>query len=417
MITILEKWLENQNLQQDSSMLFKEANLCYKSSAYKAAMLFSYLAFQTILKNRILSATVPIGYTKTLWSKIQKDIRNDDKWDTTVFECSQRKKPSPIFIISEDLRQQLIYWRNRRNDAAHSKSNIVNYALVESFWCFIESNLPKLVVAGSKESLTNKIKRHFDYRFNPPGKNYDYIIQEIPHAIEKHALYDFFEEIGNSTDVFSNNEDRINFFVDILKIENPNIINKLCSYLKTNESLLFQMISKTPNILNYYKKDSEFLRYIWYSKLEEYPFKNTQIFTYMLKNKLIPKKDINEAFEIFINNRHKEHPTEDDLQVLIKFEFYNAFKKTAFEDNAISQFYWANDNREFIIHYLNNFKLDKIIIQSISNTFCNSKHPWHLKDSLNDFFNENSAKRERFIKIANDNDIALPKYYITMLGT
>ena len=57
----IEKWIIDQKLSKKVTPLFDEAIKSYKASAYKAALLFSYLGFMTILKERIINAQLPPG--------------------------------------------------------------------------------------------------------------------------------------------------------------------------------------------------------------------------------------------------------------------------------------------------------------------------------------------------------------------
>ncbi len=57
----IEDWLSSQELSRESEGLFRESITCYKASAYRAAFLFSFLAFQTVIRDRIVNAQVPTG--------------------------------------------------------------------------------------------------------------------------------------------------------------------------------------------------------------------------------------------------------------------------------------------------------------------------------------------------------------------
>jgi hypothetical protein len=54
-----------------SKRLMEEAFTCYKASAYRASLLFSYLGFQTILKERVLSSNKPDLIPLKLWQSSQ----------------------------------------------------------------------------------------------------------------------------------------------------------------------------------------------------------------------------------------------------------------------------------------------------------------------------------------------------------
>lgn len=65
---------------------------------------------------------------------------------------------SRYFKISKSRIAQMEYWRSLRNDCVHSKDNLIVAAHVESFWLFIQSILPKLVINGSKDFLLSELE-------------------------------------------------------------------------------------------------------------------------------------------------------------------------------------------------------------------------------------------------------------------
>jgi len=83
-----EEWLQDQTLPTPAKELFSEAIICYKASAYRAALLLSYLGFQTTVRDRVLRGRQPSNLSDTQWNKIQSDVRNDDTWDSPL--CQDR---------------------------------------------------------------------------------------------------------------------------------------------------------------------------------------------------------------------------------------------------------------------------------------------------------------------------------------
>ena len=147
---LIEDWLESQQLDQESRSNFTESFVCFKVGAYKAALLFAYLGFMGVVRARIGSANAPAGITAAEWATIQNNVRSAETWDKAVFTAIQKKQAHPIFLVADDLRHQTAYWKDRRNDCAHSKANKIVAAHVEAFYAFVESNLSKFVVNGSR---------------------------------------------------------------------------------------------------------------------------------------------------------------------------------------------------------------------------------------------------------------------------
>lgn len=180
----IQEWLEGKNLGTDADALFEESVQCFKAGAYRAALLMSYLGFQSILRDRILSAGAPAGVPPGMWSSIQSKLRSDDEWDPSVFDATQQKAPAPVFPVSEDLRQQVTYWKNRRNDCAHSKPGPITASHVEAFWVFVRAHSSKFAVNGSIEALLEKLKRHFDASITPPGTDATPLADEFTSIVD-----------------------------------------------------------------------------------------------------------------------------------------------------------------------------------------------------------------------------------------
>lgn len=174
--------------------LFNESLLCYSIKANRASLLFSYLAFLTIIKEIIISSKKPDDIGQSRWDQIIKELNNEDKWEKRVFE-ELTNSSTPIFNISESIRQQIKFWKDRRNDCAHFKENEINNTHVEIFWSFLESNLSKITIEGGKLNLLKKIVTHFDETKTPPDADYKPLLKEIDNAIDISESESFFKEL------------------------------------------------------------------------------------------------------------------------------------------------------------------------------------------------------------------------------
>ena len=193
-----EVWVSDQNFPSEAIVSFDEAVKSYKTGAYRAALLFSYVGWGLVIRRRILTAKCPKNMPVEKWNGIQKQLLDDDRWDDKTFECTQMKdSPVPIFLVPDSIREEVKYWKNRRNDCAHFKLNEISSAHVEAFWAFIRSNLPKFVPNGSIEDLIDRISRHFDPNYTPPGSSVQPIINMLPAAVLPTELPRFFNEVGS----------------------------------------------------------------------------------------------------------------------------------------------------------------------------------------------------------------------------
>src|SRR5688572_13151617 len=121
----IEKWLDLQNPSKNVRDLFNESMLCYKVGAYRASLLYSYLGFLTMLKERLIVAHKPGALPQGMWDNLISNVQKENRWEESVFDSTQCST-QPIFLIDGHIRLQIKYWRDRRNDAAHYKDNAIN---------------------------------------------------------------------------------------------------------------------------------------------------------------------------------------------------------------------------------------------------------------------------------------------------
>jgi len=79
-------WLEAEDLDVSSRALFNEALLCYSAGAYRAALVFSYLGLLRLVGHRLMASLPPSGFPEALWQQVQRDLREDQKWETTAYD-------------------------------------------------------------------------------------------------------------------------------------------------------------------------------------------------------------------------------------------------------------------------------------------------------------------------------------------
>ncbi|MDP1395271.1 hypothetical protein Q8G28_17725 [Lysinibacillus capsici] len=404
----IEVWLDNQNLNSNIKELFKEGIICYKASAYRAALLFSFLGFQSEIKDRILRAEKPDNINPHAWENIKKNLRKEDGWDNEVNECIKKSDDQKrIFTITEDLRQQALFWKYRRNDCAHSKPNIIEHSHVEAFWSFLYSNLSKFVVNGSMESLLGKIRRHFDKNYTSEEADFSYLIKEIPTSISTPDMETFLQELDRVLKEFRFYgyipEREINFWDQLINLGSP-ITEIATEFLKgqTDDSLLLKIIDRNPkNMLYFYGSDPEGVRNLWRTKHSRSEINIYSMLDTLLRNNLISEIDKNEAFEHIINNSDKldADMDGDTFTCLNENGFFKTLKGRLFgEFSLINNFEWGNKNRDIVIKYIISFGLDNEIVSCINDTFSSQNHAYKLKDSLT-YFLSSSPLKESYIEI------------------
>lgn len=401
----IEQWITTQTLTRDAQDLFAESIVCFKASAYRAALLFSYLGFQSTIRDRILAAAPPAGYMAPHWATVQNGLRDDGTWDAKAFETTQNKK-TPIFLISDELRDQIAYWKNRRNDCAHSKANAIGSPHVESFYLFVQSNLAKLVVNGSSQGLLSKIALHFDPTYTSPGRDPLPLANELPSAVDRLHITEFFDQLvavfstpsllGPSIRAESNV-----FFDAVYRQPDEWIRAAFTAYLAAHEDLLVSFLRHYPSRILLFATQPTLIRRLW----TVYAFQNGRadfaLYAALLRNNLITLADIPVAHQTVLQRMKGGTPTAGDAQVLAETEFINAFDWYAFQEGYVDRFVWGNPNALTTRWRLEHFPISDVAVTAICFNFSAEPCAHDARDALIQLFAENPAKKQEFQLAAN----------------
>ena len=391
-----EVWLTNQNLDHSTEELFQESFNCYKAESYRASLLFSYLALQSFIRSRLRHNSVPEGYTEGEWKHCLDEILQDEYlWDTRIFKLVELKK-KPVFNISQEVFEQYVYWKNRRNDCAHAKGNQISYPHVESFWLFLQSNMLKFVVNGGKNYILKLVENHLNITITPPNTSSKPIVDKVVSVVEPIHFNELWEEISTLFDQKFRLSAKFEFFAHALK--DTQLQTSVISFFKKSSSRLIQFLQYRPNSVNYFN-DPKTVRRIWRNLKQnhEYP-----LFIALLRNDLIHIDQKEEAFEYILNNLDTAWFNEnfwdenmsispDDLHIMKQSGFIDHFYSKAFTDKLSGwDFYWANRNRYLITFYLLNHPLDKEISITLNMIFNRINTPNQAKKILLSFINRNT---------------------------
>lgn len=408
-----ETWLEDKKLSRKVGLLFKESTICYKHGAYRASLLFSYLAFLTYIKEALIQSNNPNPSNAGRWTNIQNELQNDDKWEARVYE-ELTNSSNPIFDIKEDLRQQIKFWKDRRNDCAHFKNNDIESHTVETFWSFIKSNLSKITVEGGRASLIKKFETHFDHTKTPPNTSFDHLVLEIQSAVDFSDFNSFLEELASKIDP-------IGFYDgDLLKVHNKifelcpdELKEKLSDFLK-HKNLDLEFISHYPDKINFIGYTPSEIRQIWKTRLykssnHHYLF---SIYAALLRNSLIPKDQLEEAlqtlFDKYEQTRHSMPYDKTTINSLVVPELGDLIFEKAIISDDLNSFMWVNSKCDFIAFYVEHFPLKKETVESLCKMPTRPNYSYWLETKIEAVFKDNKTLKDKFNDIANQNGITVP---------
>jgi len=413
MQTPFGKWLQNAQVPSDAAALFEEACVCFGVGAHRAALLLSYMAWGTTLRTRLLSATCPAAMLQGQWDNIHKQLRDDDTWDSQVFDTTQQKKGTPIFLVSDSLRQQVVYWKDRRNDCAHAKDNAIAAAHVEAFWLFIQSNLGKFVPNGSKEELWQRFARHYDPNLTAPGTPVDPIVALVPSAVPSAELPAFIKELvrpftGDNT-FFGSYYPLSDMLEGMLRLSVDSLHEAIVSTLADSPELLAEFLRFKPHRTAFWHGHPTLVRRLWRELLQ---FKGSRgglrVFAAMLRNNMIPATELPEACDWVASRVSGEIPHQDDVPILVDSGFFASFRKHCFVGFAINQFGWGNPNAPLVGWYVEFFTLDEEVVRTICDVFYSDPYPFEAHHKIVEVFQRCPAKHAEFLKLAEEHELSVP---------
>ncbi len=417
----LQTWLDKKTAEFsiDSKKLFEESVLCYSIKAYRAGLLFSYLGFLTFIKELIIKSKKPDSIEEGRWQDIISKLKNEDVWEQRVYD-ELINSSSGIFNISEQVRQQIKYWKDRRNDCAHYKENIIDYHHVEMFWAFLKSNLSKITIEGGKSNLLKKFRDQFDQTKTPPDKSYDGLVLEIENAIELTDLEDFFAQLDSIVN--------LSLFYDDKKIgEIYNKIFTLISNEHIHAALLKHIFSRPFYDLNILFHQPQLISKLNYTPIQVREIWSTKIYSLygdrdkkhyllatLLRNGLIPASEIVEAMQRYFNNFNQEGFAKIPNDMMLKTQLANKellqiIYDNFFKDKQIEtlKFGPVNAKADLIALLIEFREIDQSIADSLDKMYKNI-NPWWLSESLYSVLTNTPLKRAEYEKVCDAMGLTVP---------
>lgn len=419
----IEKWVDSKikNYSNDSYNLFREAILCYNIKAYRASLLFSYLGFFKYIKELLNKSKKPVHFDQTRWDAILRNIKLEDKWEEEILNALNNSS-NPVFNIKENIRTQIKFWKDRRNDCAHAKDNIINHHHVEIFWTFLKSNLSKITIEGGKQNLLNKFSDHFDATKTSRFESYNFLIEEIENSIEVVEIDEFIKvlDVVIQNRTFENSKVYEVFDKVLTKYLSVNFIkDAVINYLKTTSKDL-DFLSYFPNNFNTFNYSPQDIRVIWNSKiyLSNNSYIKDKILGILLSNISFTNHDLKDCIELYIRNfdqsGFRNLSKEQYIRNLLGNNFFlDKMYSLYFDQDKLKDLDYITINKQadLIGLYIEKCDLNINIIKTLSLTYQNGT-PNFLTDSLRSVLQNNIPVKTKFKEICETNGIAnLSSFY------
>ncbi len=439
-----ETWLDTQKISTEAQASFDESFICFKVGAYRAALIFSYIGFMNVIADRILNAKRPSPFPSD-WGKLQDSVnatKSPDGWETETFKVviipkivNKKDNPERVFNLSDDLRKQVEYWRARRNDCAHSKPNLIPAAYVESFYAFLESNLGKFAVDGSKLQMQKKILECFDpdHTPNKDEKLQDTIRHELPNSLGKPEYLEFIKDTYSELSKLVGNEPHYEFLNSCFRYGTDDLTRACKKFLNQEEkrSDLADFLLKYPEnssiVLGAGEDDIAFV--LWNKKIAPlirqcYPGEHFNLLCSFLNASLIKSEDAKTTVlegivdKLDFSSHTCHHPLSLDevcLNTLFKAGMGNVLKERILKIQIPKATYsqrgkvsnpvwkevcWLNNAANLITEYLHRCPIEHDVAVKIARflELQRPAEPQKLKSALDEFFKDNQCKEKEFYK-------------------
>ena len=383
--------------------ILNDAIRCYRNGIARPALMLSYIAFIQAVRDNLLKSDMPKGFNEPRWKACMSKLRQENAWDEQVISCIKCRDNPPYFELTDSLRDDVCYWRNRRNDCAHYKDSEITLSHVAAFWVFIMDNYNKFTPIGSLMQSVNDYKRHYNVYITPKGTSTEVIFKRLCLAIKtEDDLLLFLKE----TDSCMEYEEQAQLLHDLLMDERhkAKVISLLTGKLKRVKMYLALKPADVSVILG---NNPEMTRKFWYEDFMLFA-SSANVYVEMLRAKMIPQGEIKESLDMFLKHEYKRNAfyldNPEDFNVLKENGLYDIF----IEEYLSKDFVCNNPGEkchktDFYISLIQrggiSDKLIKVLSESIKGTF-----PYKLENRLKcEIFKEEKNKKQYLDSIVKQN--------------
>lgn len=383
--------------------ILNDAIRCYRNGIARPALMLSYIAFIQAVRDNLLKSDMPKGFNEPRWKACMSKLRQENAWDEQVISCIKCRDNPPYFELTDSLRGDVCFWRNRRNDCAHYKDSEITLSHVAAFWVFIMDNYNKFTPIGSLMQSVNDYKRHYNVSITPKGTSTEVIFKRLCLAIKtEDDLLLFLKE----TDSCMEYEEQAQLLHDLLMDERhkSKVISLLTVKLKRVKMYLALKPADVSVVLG---NNPEMTRKFWYEDFMLFA-SCANVYVEMLRAKMIPQGEIKESLDMFLKHEYKRSAfyldNPEDFNVLKENGLYDIF----IEEYLSKDFVCNNPGEkchktDFYISLIQrggiSDKLIKVLSESIKGTF-----PYTLENRLKgEIFKEEENKKQYLDSIVKQN--------------
>lgn len=400
------KWLNIYDEFSNGTVLrdiLNDAIRCYRHGIARPALMLSYIAFIQAVRNNLLNSEMPSGFKKARWDACMNNLRSEGNWDSEVVDCIKKRangvSDPAFFELNDTLRNDVCYWRSRRNDCAHYKDSEITLSHVSAFWVFMMDNYNKFTPIGSLQQSINDYNRHFDISRTPRGASTDKIFKRLCLVIKtKEDLEHFLKETYARMNFESQCDLLHNLLVDGLHKE---IV--ICFLKQEKKRLNAYLRTKFKDVSLVLGNDVTTTRRFWYEDF--LLFANCKnVYVEMLRARMIPDNEIKESLELLLKHEYERgafYVDDDAINVLMDNGLYDIFIEEYLSKSFVCSYPGQKCRKtDFYISLIAYGGITDKLILTLSDTV-KGTFPYSLKDRLiDDIFSTEENKNKYLQTIA-----------------
>ena len=416
-----QKQIENNasSYTDDEMGLFRDSIRCFHAAIYRPAYIMAYQAMMIYFRRLIQSAKMPKGFDATKWKNMQLNLAKDKEWEEEVNNAIRKQaNPKatppevPILVMTDALRKDFDFWRNRRNDCAHYKEYIINDSHVLAFYSFLSQYLMKISVEGGMNTLLNEFKDACDPTKTSPKASLQPLVDKILSMVNPDEMNDFFDYLEGVMG-YRLSERYTRLLADIIKGGNEVLKEYVVSYVRSDKDTMNGLINKYPELVGHLVESTEAREY-WMKHLKSIR-NRVAVLARMIMVGLIVKDEIEEAIKTVIGHSYSENEgmgevSEAELATLNTFGFFNVLNTEYFNSK-----YTSKNAREcgklkynFFYGYMAYLPIDKEWVAILAEIFSEVNYPTVWLDILKENFLNDIEFKAKFDKVVSENAIKLP---------
>lgn len=404
----------------DELGLFHDSVRCFHAAIYRPAYILAYQGMMIYFRRLIQNAKMPAGFDTSKWTVMQVNLANDKLWEEEVNNAIRKKANPratppevPILSMSDALRLDFDFWRNRRNDCAHYKEYNINDSQVLAFYSFLTQYLMKISVEGGMVTLLNEFKDACDPTKTSPKASLQPLVDKILSMVSPEEMDDFFAGLDGAMGYrFSGRYE--NLLASIIKGSNEELKGYVIKFVCKEKSFKAELINDYPDLVGHLVDKIE-AREFWMKYLKGCR-NRVAILARMIMVGLIDPTEKDDAMRkildySFDNNEGMGEVTDEEFLTLKTAGFFTSLKEEYFNGDYTRR-NAANCGRnkyDFFYGYVAHLPVDKEFVEMMVDIFSQADYPYVWSNILKEHFLERDASyKAQFDKVANDNGIAIP---------